>query len=99
MAFPAPTSANPCSGRTYPGPNANHAQDHRQADCPVAPGPRSPSASAGYGKKIILSPGGGRNDYQLTHRRGGGRPVCGSAVEDAWAAGRGVGEQGGSPAL
>lgn len=65
--FPGSNFANQCWGGTYvyPGPGPNPSLDQLQSSCPqlVADIPICQSV---YGKKIILSLGGGTNTYQLS---------------------------------
>ncbi|PVH71925.1 glycoside hydrolase family 18 protein [Cadophora sp. DSE1049] len=65
--FPGSNFANQCWGGTYvyPGPGPNPSLDQLQSSCPqlVADIPICQNV---YGKKIILSLGGGTNTYQLT---------------------------------
>lgn len=65
--FPGSNFANQCWGGTYvyPGPGPNPSLDQLQSSCPQLTAD-IPVCQNVYGKKIILSLGGGTNTYQLS---------------------------------
>ncbi|KAL3419827.1 chitin recognition protein [Phlyctema vagabunda] len=70
--YPGTNFGNQCWGGTYvyKGPGNDHSKDQLQSSCPQMVAD-IPVCQATYGKKIILSLGGGTNTYQLTSSANG----------------------------
>jgi chitinase len=64
--FPGTNFGNQCWGPpyVYPGPGPNPSENELQSECPLLTAD-IPVCQSTYGKKIILSLGGGTNTYQL----------------------------------
>ncbi|TDZ13372.1 putative endochitinase [Colletotrichum spinosum] len=72
--FPGTNFGNRCGGQVYPGPGFNGvndpSRDQLQSNCPSL-NAQIPVCQQQYGKKILLSLGGGVTTYQLTGRNEG----------------------------
>ncbi|KAF4865232.1 putative endochitinase [Colletotrichum siamense] len=72
--YPGTNFGNRCGGEVYPGPGWNGvndpSKDQLQSNCPTL-NAQIPVCQQQYGKKIILSLGGGVTNYQLTGRNEG----------------------------
>jgi chitinase len=67
--YPGTNFGNRCGGQVYPGPGYNGVKDPTKdnllSNCPTL-NAQIPVCQQTYGKKIILSLGGGTDAYQLT---------------------------------
>ncbi|EXF82317.1 chitin recognition protein [Colletotrichum fioriniae PJ7] len=72
--YPGTNFGNRCGGQVYPGPGFNGvldpSKDQLQSNCPSL-NAQIPVCQQQYGKKILLSLGGGVVSYQLTGRNEG----------------------------